>query len=79
MREQLPLLLEGLTTWLKPLLAQLGIKVALDPVSIKAFVFKYLNANVEDALGSLVSSVRMGGSVAMTVLGNLVLIPVALF
>ncbi len=79
MREQLPLLLDGLANWLKPLLAQLGVKVALDPVSIKAFVFKYLNANVEDALGSLVSSVRLGGSVAMAVLGNLVLIPVALF
>ena len=79
MRQQLPLLLDGLTSWLQPLLAQLGVKVTLDSVSIKAFVFKYLNANVEDALGSLVSSVRLGGSVAMTVLGNLVLIPVALF
>nr|WP_315426487.1 AI-2E family transporter [uncultured Albidiferax sp.] len=79
MREQLPLLLDGLAKWLKPLLAQLGLKVALDPVSVKAFVFKYLNANVEDALASLVSSVRLGGSFAMALLGNLVLIPVALF
>jgi len=79
MREQLPLLLDSLTGWLKPLLAQLGFKVALDPTSIKAFVFKYLNANVEDALVSLMSSLRLGGSLAMSVLGNLVLIPVALF
>ena len=79
MREQLPLLLDGLAKWLKPLLTQLGLKVALDPVSIKAFVFKYLNANVEDALASLVSSVKLGGSFAMALLGNLVLIPVALF
>ena len=53
--------------------------MSLDPVSIKDFLFKYLNANVEDALASLVSSVRLGGSLAMAVLGNLVLIPVALF
>lgn len=79
MREQLPLLLDGLASWLKPLLAQLGVKVSLDPVSIKAFVLKYLNANVEDALASLVSSVKLGGSFAMALLGNLVLIPVALF
>lgn len=79
MRDQLPQLLESVTNWLKPLLAQLGVKVALDPVSIKAFVVKYLNANVEDALASLVSSVRLGGSLAMAVVGNLVLIPVALF
>ena len=79
MREQLPLLLSSVTGWLKPLLAQLGVNVSLDPISIKDFLFKYLNANVEDALASLVSSVRLGGSLAMAVLGNLVLIPVALF
>jgi len=79
LREQLPLLLDALARWLKPLLAQLGFKVALDPVSIKAFVFKYVNANVEDTIASLVSSVKLGSSVAMAVLGNLVLVPVALF
>jgi predicted PurR-regulated permease PerM len=79
MREQLPGLLDGLVRWLQPLLAQLGLKVSLDPASIKAFAFKYLNANVEEALGSLFSSLKLGGSVALSVVGNLVLIPAALF
>ncbi|WP_394790217.1 AI-2E family transporter [Rhodoferax sp.] len=79
MRQQVPLLLDGLANWLQPLLAQLGLKVSLDVVSIKAFAFKYLNANVEDALAQLVSSVKLGGSLALAVLGNAVLIPVALF
>jgi predicted PurR-regulated permease PerM len=53
--------------------------VALDVASIKAFVLKYLNANFEDAFGSLLSSLKLGGSVALALIGNAVLIPVALF
>ena len=79
LREQVPVLLEGLNETLKPLLAQFGVKVSLDVASIKAFVLKYLNANVEDALGSLMASLKLGGSVAFTLLGNAILIPVALF
>lgn len=79
MREQLPALLERLNHSLKPYLAQLGIKPSLDPVSLKAFVLKYLSANVEDVLGSAMSSLKLGGSVAFAVIGNAVLIPVALF
>ncbi len=79
MREQVPLLFDKLNSWLQPLLAQLGVKVALDVAGIKAFVLKYLNANVEDVLGSLLSSLKLGGSVALAIVGNAVLIPVALF
>jgi predicted PurR-regulated permease PerM len=79
LREQLPLLAERLGHRVSPWLAQLGVKVSLDVGSIKAFVVKYLSANFEEALGSVMSSLKLGGSVALAVLGNLVLIPVALF
>ncbi|MDW5443766.1 AI-2E family transporter [Polaromonas sp. SM01] len=79
LREQLPVLAERLNNALGPWLAQFGIKVSLDVASIKAFVLKYLNANVEDAFGSVLSSLKLGGSVALALVGNLVLIPVALF
>ncbi len=79
MREQLPLLADRFNGWLSPLLAQLGVKLSLDVASIKAFVFKYLSANFEDAFGSVLASLKMGGSVALTLVGNAVLIPVALF
>ncbi|MES2360431.1 MAG: AI-2E family transporter [Pseudomonadota bacterium] len=79
MREQVPLLADRLNTGLAPWLAQFGINVSLDVPSIKAFVLKYLNANYEEAFGSLLSSLKLGGSVALTVVGNAVLIPVALF
>jgi len=79
MREQLPALMDGVNTAAKPWLAQWGIHLSLDGASIKAFAMKYLNANVDDALSSVMASLKMGGSVAFTVVGNAILIPVALF
>ena len=55
MREQAPLLADRLNSGLAPWLAQFGIKVSLDIASIKAVMLKYLNANYEEALGSLLS------------------------
>ncbi len=79
MREQVPLLFDRLNGTLKPLLAQWGVPFSLDVANIKAFVLKYLNANFEDAFGSLLASLKLGGSVAFAIIGNAVLIPVALF
>ena len=79
MREQVPLLAERITTGLTPWLAQFGIKVSLDIGSLKALALKYLNANYDEMFGSLLSSLRLGGSMALTLIGNAVLIPVALF
>ena len=79
MRDQLPVLLDHINTSLQPLLLKLGIKISLDLPSIKSFVMTYLNANFEDTLGSVLASVKLGGSAALAVLGNAVLIPVALF
>lgn len=79
LREQVPQLLDRLNAGVQPLLADLGLKLALDTASLKPALMKYLNANMEEALGSLLASLKIGGSVALTVLGNLILIPVALF
>ena len=79
MREQVPLLFDKLNTGLKPWLEQFGIKVSLDVGSLKNLALKYLNANYEEMFGSVLSSLRLGGSVALTIIGNAVLIPVALF
>ncbi len=79
MREQLPLLVDKLDTVLAPWLAQYDIHVSLDVGSLKAQVLKYLNANYEEAFYSLLASLKLGGSVALTVVFNAVLIPVALF
>jgi predicted PurR-regulated permease PerM len=79
LREQIPMLAVRLNTELSPWLAKYGINVALDTVSIKAFVFKYLDANLEDWLGTLLSSARIGGSILLAIVGNLILVPVVLF
>ena len=79
MREQLPVLLQSLSALLQPMLAKWGLQVNLDLDSVKAFARTYLDTNYRDALGSLLSSLKIGGSVAFSLIGNLVLIPVALF
>ena len=79
MREQVPMLLDRLNGLVAPLASQFGVKLALDIPSIKVVVLKYLNTNGDDALASLMSSLKLGGSVALAVVGNAVLIPVALF
>ena len=79
MREQVPVLLDSMNASLKPFLSQFGIKFSFDVNSIKAFVLKYLSANIEDAFGSVMTSLKLGGSVAFALIGNAVLIPVALF
>jgi predicted PurR-regulated permease PerM len=79
MRDQLPVLLDKADAALRPWLAQWGINVAFDLGSIKGFVRTYLDANFGDTLASVLTSVKLGGSVAFAVVGNAVLIPVALY
>jgi predicted PurR-regulated permease PerM len=79
MREQLPVLLLKAQAVLAPWLKELGIEMALDAASLKAFIIKYFNTSVEDSLDGWLTSLRIGGSVALAVVGNVVLIPVALF
>jgi predicted PurR-regulated permease PerM len=79
MREQVPVLFERFNALVKPLLERMNLNWTLDVENIKAFVLKYLNANVEDAFGSMMASLKLGGSVAFAIIGNAVLIPVALF
>lgn len=79
MREQLPALMDSIHKAIKPWLAQMGVPVQLDASAIRGFVLKYLNTNFEDVFGSVVASLQIGGSVAFALIGNAILIPVALF
>lgn len=79
LREQIPALADKLNHSLAPWLAQFGIEVSLDIAGIKAFVLKYLDANLEDGLAAALSSARIGGSILLAVIGNAVLVPVVLF
>ena len=79
LREQIPLFADRLNTGLSPWLARFGFDVALDTASIKAFVLKYLDANLEDWTATALSSARIGGSILLAVVGNVFLVPMVLF
>lgn len=79
LQQQLPLLLDRLGDALNPLLTQLGLNVSLDLRDLKAQLVGYLGANREDWWAPLMSSIKLGGSVALALIGYAVLVPVALF
>ncbi len=79
MREQVPVLLAWLDRTLRPWLAQFGVFVALDVDSLKAQGLRWLHLNYEAAVGQVLASLKVGGSLAFTLAFNAVLIPVALF
>ena len=78
-KAQLPTLLDRLNAGLSPWLAQFGLKVNLDTASLKAWLVQAMDANLEDWLARALSSARIGGSVLLSLVGNLVLVPVVLF
>jgi predicted PurR-regulated permease PerM len=79
LRDQLPTMLARVQELLEPMLVSLGIHVALDKESLKALVMNYLDSSWNGLLNHALDSLRLGGSIALTVLGNLVLIPLLLF
>ena len=79
LREQIPLFADRLNATLTPILSRFGIDVALDTASIKAFVLKYLNANLEEWTATALSSARIGGSILLTIVGTVFLVPMVLF
>jgi predicted PurR-regulated permease PerM len=79
LREQLPTVVQRLDAVFSPWLLSYGVELRLDQASVKAFVFKHFSGSWEDLLDSLLSSLRIGGSVALALIGNAILIPVVLF
>ncbi|OIP18182.1 MAG: AI-2E family transporter [Comamonadaceae bacterium CG_4_9_14_3_um_filter_60_33] len=79
LREQVPPLLDRFNVFLQPFLAQFGLQVSFDVAGLKDFAMEHLSANFEDLLGQLLASAKLGGSVALSLVGNAVLIPVVLF
>jgi predicted PurR-regulated permease PerM len=72
-------LIERVQNDVAPWLQAKGIPVMLDSASIKAFVLQTFSTSFDDNFKQALTSLRIGGSVALAVIGNLVLIPVVLF
>ena len=79
LKAQLPPLLDRLGLAAQPLLQRLGVNVSLDVASLQAGLARLLDANMDEWLGRALVSARIGGSLLLSVLGNLILIPVVLF
>ena len=79
LRQQLPILLDRLDGLLQPLLAQLGLTVSLDLADLKTQLVGWLSDNREDWMAPVLASLKVGGSAVLSVLGYVVLVPVALF
>ena len=79
MRDQLPGLVERGQTMVNPWLQAMGISFQGDAASLKSWVLKTFSVSFEDGFEQALASLRIGGSVALAVIGNLVLVPVVLF
>jgi predicted PurR-regulated permease PerM len=79
MRGQIPVLFDRLHATISPWLAQFGVRISLDLASLREQIMQYLQTNWSDSFGSLWSSVKIGGSVAVALVGYTLLVPVALF
>ena len=76
---QLPLLLDAIKAYLEPVLLSWGFSIELDAQALKAWLAQNADGLSDSAFSSLMASLRIGGSVALAVVGNLVLIPVVLY
>jgi predicted PurR-regulated permease PerM len=79
MRDQLPLIAERAQAVLSPWLQRFGIQVTWDVPSFKAFLLSTFSTSLEDGFAQALTSLRIGGSLALALIGNLILIPVVLF
>ncbi len=79
MRDQLPGLLERGQAMLNPWLQAMGISFQVDAASLKNLVLQAVSVSFQDGFEQAFASLRIGGSVALAVIGNLVLVPVVLF
>ena len=79
LKEQLPDLVQGVSEFLSPYLKQLGLPAQFNKESLDAFLKQNPSLSSGANFSSVLSSVKLGGSIALTVVGDAVLIPVVLF
>ncbi len=79
LQQQLPVLLDKWVEAINPVLAQLGLNVSLDLGDLKAQLIGFLSTHRDNWWAPVMSSLKLGGSVALAVVGYAVLVPVALF
>ncbi len=79
LRDQIPLWAEWLNGQLLPLEAYVGTPLAIDVNGIRSALKAAISGHETDVLQSLLSSVQVGGSALIALVGSLVLTPVLAF
>lgn len=79
LREQMPVLIQKLNTLATPWLQSWGVDLHLDVDTLKAFVKDHIGDGLGQTATRMLSSLKLGGSWVLAVLGHAVLVPVALY
>ena len=79
LKAQLPSVLTQLQAALAPWAQALGVDVNLDAQGIKDMLLKSLDASWDEWFAQALLSLKIGGSAALAVMGNLILTPLLLF
>ncbi len=79
LKSQVPVLLDKFNAVAGPALGRLGLTVTVDVASIKGWLMRLLDDNMNDWLATALASARIGGSVLLSLVGNAILVPVVLF
>lgn len=79
LKQQVPVLFAHVSAWLQPKLAVLGLADSLDFASIRDLVMGQLEGSAQQVAMYAWTSIRTSGNLMMTVVGNLVMVPLVLF
>lgn len=79
LQAQWPKLLDQAVQALDRLAQTMGLSLQIDAKGLREQLVQYLSDNREDWLAPLLTSLKLGGSAALALLGHVVLVPVVLF
>ena len=79
LKQQVPVVFAHVNAWLQPKLAMLGLADSLDFASIRDLVMGQFEGSAQTIARYAWSSIRTSGNVMITVIGNVVMVPLVLF
>jgi predicted PurR-regulated permease PerM len=79
LQQRIPEILIKADQFLAPMLQALGISISLDVASIKSLVTEKLSSSGSEMWGTILASVKVGGTAILAWLATLFLIPMVLF
>lgn len=79
LKQQIPIFISKLNVWLQPKLARLGLNDSFDFASVRDMLTSQLEGSAQTVALAAWTSIRTSGNVMITVVGNVVMVPLVLF